>query len=182
METRFRKWFIRATKINNTSNGVYEYDFEKIYSELKTRYDVVVYVVHDKDLHNVHAHFCIQNTNSVRFSSLKKIFPYGDIEKQKGSNIEVYNYMLHRNSDKTLYNECDIISNIDIINFINAVEDKDLSTGQNLIETIQECNTLFEVFQKNPNTWHKANCVVVIWNSYLEYKTLKSQLERQKKK
>ena len=89
--------------------------------------------------------------------------------------------MLHRNSDKDLYNESDIISNVDIVNFINAVEDKDLSTGHNLIETIQECNTLFEVFQKNPNTWHKANCVVVIWNSYLEYKTLKNQLERQKK-
>ena len=181
METRFRKWFIRATKINDTSNGVYEYDFEKVYNELKCRYDVVVYVVHDKDSHNVHAHFCIHNCNAIRFSSLKKIFPYGDIEKQKGSNSDVYNYMLHRNSDKTLYNESDIISNIDISNFINAVDDKDLSTGQNLIETIQECNTLFEVFKKNPNTWHKANCVVVIWNSYLEYKTLKIQLERQKK-
>lgn len=181
METRFRKWFIRVTKTNNTSNGVYEYDFEKIYTELKFRYDVVVYVVHDKDLNNVHAHFCIQNTNAVRFSSLKKIFPYGDIEKQKGTNIDIYNYMLHRNSDKILYNEGDIISNIDITNFINAVEDRDLSTGQNLIETIQECNTLFEVFQKNPNTWHKANCVIVIWNAYLEYKTLKNQLERQKK-
>lgn len=181
MESRFRKWFIRATKINNTLNGVYEYDFQKIYTDLKCRYDVVVYVVHDKDPNNVHAHFCIQSNNVIRFSTLKKIFPYGDIEKQKGSNIDVYNYMLHRNSDKTLYNESDIISNTDISNFINAVEDKDLSTGQNLIETIQECNTLFEVFQKNPNTWHKANCVVVIWNSYLEYKTLNNQLERQKK-
>ena len=52
MSTRFRKWFIRATKINNTSNGVYEYDFEKIYTDLKCRYDVVVHVV-VKDLKSI---------------------------------------------------------------------------------------------------------------------------------
>lgn len=181
MESRFRKWFIRATLINNTNEGIYEYDFEKVYNDLKCRYDVVIYIIHNGDGVNKHAHFCIQNSNAIRFTSLKKIFPYGDIEKQKGTNEDVYNYMLHLNTDKIQYNENDIISNISISDFINSVEDKDLSTGQNLIDSIQECNTLFEVFKKNPNTWHKANCVVVIWNAYVEYKTIQSQIERQKK-
>lgn len=183
MQSRFRKWFIRATLINNTSEGIYQYDFEKLYNDLKCRYDVVIYIIHDEDKNNIHCHFCIQNSNAIRFSSLKKIFPYGDIEKQKGTNLDVYNYMLHRNcADKKQYNESDIICNINVNDFINVVDvNNEESVGSKLIETMEKCNTLFEVFKKNPNTWHKANCVVVIWNSYQEYITMEKQKRRLEK-
>lgn len=57
-----RKWFCRVTKINNTQNGVYEYDFDDLYNTLTERYNVL-FALHNKDTENVHCHIVIQHKN-----------------------------------------------------------------------------------------------------------------------
>ena len=73
--------------------------------------------IHDKDETNIHCHIVIQNDNSIRFSALKAIIPYGDIEKQRGKNSECYEYCLHRDAksketEKIEYDESCIKTNI----------------------------------------------------------------------
>lgn len=142
---RGRRWFIRLTKTNNVhkvdkngnyikdENGQdvfepYEYDFEKLFKDVCIRYERVLYIVHDKDINNIHAHFCIQDNQQIRFDTLKKMMPYGQIVKQRGSNKEVIDYFLHqdensKNEGKDIYDENQIITNIhDLDAFKKIVE------------------------------------------------------------
>lgn len=118
MSDRFRKWFVRVTKTNNTKQGVYEYDFDNLYKELAKKYDCVLFALHDKDKSNIHCHIVIQHKNAISFDTLKALIPYGDIEKQRGSNQDCYNYALHiddrsKDKEKDVYDiEC-IKTNVD---------------------------------------------------------------------
>ena len=117
MEDRQRKWFCRVTKTNNTQQGLYEYNFDELYDKLIKKYDTVLLALHDKDATNIHCHIVIQNENAIRFSALKNIIPYGDIEKQRGSNKECYEYCLHidkksKETEKDQYDDSCIKTNI----------------------------------------------------------------------
>lgn len=119
-DMRCRNWFIRVTKINNTQNGLYEYDFEDLYNKLIEKYDNIVFALHDKDESNIHAHIIIQNKEPIRFTTLKKLIPYGDIEKQRGTNEQVYLYILHQDEtskeiEKDVYDNTCIKTNIENI-------------------------------------------------------------------
>ena len=131
---RCRRWFIRLTKENNVhkvdENGnyikdendneifeKYEYDYQALYEKLIMKYERVLYIVHDKDPNNIHAHFCIQDSSQIRFDTLKNIMPYGQIVKQRGTNKEVVDYFLHideksKEENKDVYEESQIITNI----------------------------------------------------------------------
>lgn len=123
-----RNWFIRVTKINNTKQGLYKYDFDELYKTLIDKYSKVIMAIHDKDLDNIHCHIILQNLSAVRFSTLKKLIPYGDIEKQRGTNAECYEYVLHRDSksqgnEKIVYDESCIKTNIeDLQNWLKIEE------------------------------------------------------------
>ncbi len=128
------RWFVRLTKTNLTHTlneygeplidiyknryyKIYEYNFNEIYKTLCERYARVVYIVHDKDLENIHAHFLIQDNDDIYFDELKNLMPYGQIVKQRGSNKAVIDYFLHINEksikkNKFPYEEKDIITNI----------------------------------------------------------------------
>lgn len=112
-EVRSRKWFCRISETNHTKNeGIYQYDFQNIYNILSSRYDFVMYIIHDKNENNIHAHYIIQNNTQIKKSTLINVMPYGDIEVQRGSNLECYEYLLHRNQDsKEEYLESNIICN-----------------------------------------------------------------------
>lgn len=88
---RSRKWFIRLTKENNTKDkGVFTYDFSEIYEELIKKYERVAMCIEiGTATEKEHAHILLQNLNGIRFSALKSIMPYGDIDKQRGSAQEV---------------------------------------------------------------------------------------------
>jgi len=120
MSDRNRKWFCRVTKKNNTQNGLYEYDFDDLYKTLCDKYDNILFALHDKDLENIHCHIVIQNKTQIKFDTLKKLIPYGDIEKQRGSNKECYDYCLHideksKETEKDTYDESCLKTNIDNI-------------------------------------------------------------------
>lgn len=117
MEDRQRKCFCRVTKTNNTQQGLYEYNFDELYDKLVKKYDTVLFALHDKDSSNIHCHIVIQNENAIRFSALKNIIPYGDIEKQRGTNKECYEYCLHidkksQETEKDRYDDSCIKTNI----------------------------------------------------------------------
>lgn len=120
-DIRCRNWFIRVSKKNNTKDkGLYEYDFDNLYNQLIEKYDNVLMALHDKDETNIHIHLVIQTKNAIRFSTLKTLIPYGDIEKQRGSNLECYNYCLHideksKETEKDEYDETCLKTNIDNI-------------------------------------------------------------------
>ena len=108
------KWFCRISETNiiKEDNSIYKYDFKEIYNILSEKYDKVMYIVHDKDSENIHAHFIVQNNSQIRKSTLLKIMPYGSCEAQRGSNLECYNYLLHKDIEgKVSYNENEVISN-----------------------------------------------------------------------
>lgn len=125
MADRHRKWFIRVTKSNNTKQGLYEYDFDKLYEDLASKYDNVLFASHDKDKENIHCHIVLQHKNAIAFDTLKQLIPYGDIEKQRGNNQECYNYALHidsksKDKEKDLYTIDCIKTNIqDLENWCN---------------------------------------------------------------
>lgn len=141
MENKQRNWFIRVSKTNNTKNGLYEYNFDELYQTLVNKYEKVIMALHDKDESNIHCHIILQNKNQIRFDTLKNLIPYGDIEKQQGSNEECYNYLFHKDDkskelEKDEYDETCIKTNIedleswlkikkgqrtDIVEFKNAV-------------------------------------------------------------
>ena len=139
--SRNYNWFIRISKTNNTQNGLYEYDFDNVFEMLTERYDTTIMAIHDKDDTNIHAHIILQNDTQIRFETLKKLLPYGDIEKQRGTNEECYQYLLHQDekskeTEKIEYDEsclkiqCDNLqdwlkikdkSRTDLVNFKNAI-------------------------------------------------------------
>lgn len=95
-DIRSRKFFCRIHKTNILENKKkHIYNALKVYNLLRDKYQNVVFCTHDKGTTNEHYHFIIQDENQIRKSTLLKIMPYGSIEKQNGSNIQVYEYMLH---------------------------------------------------------------------------------------
>lgn len=127
--SRSRKWFCRVTKINNTQNGLYEYNFDELYEKLCNKYNSVLFAVHDKDSNNIHAHIVIQHKTQIRFDTLKKLMPYGDIQKQRGSNKECYEYCLHideksKGKEKDIYDESCIKTNIENIDEWKKIENE----------------------------------------------------------
>lgn len=136
-----RKWFCRVTKINNTQNGVYEYNFDDLYNILTERYNVL-FALHDKDTENVHCHIVIQHKNQIEFDHLKKLIPYGDIEKQRGSNKECYEYCLHidkksQETEKTQYDDSCIKTNIEDIEAWKKLDNK-LGSRNDLIQIVED--------------------------------------------
>ena len=120
MDEQQRKWFCRISKTNNTQQGLYEYNFDDVFNKLSSKYDNILMAIHDKEETNIHAHIVIQNASAIRFSTIKKLLPYGDIEKQRGTNLQCYQYCLHideksKETEKQEYDESCIKTNIDDI-------------------------------------------------------------------
>lgn len=112
-----RKWFCRVSKTNNTQNGVFEYDFDDLFNKLSQKYDIL-FALHDKDQTNIHCHIVIQNKSTIEFDTIKNLLPYGDIEKQRGTNKECFEYCLHKDkksleTEKEQYDESCLKTNIE---------------------------------------------------------------------
>ena len=118
-DIRSRKFFCRIHKTNILENKKkHIYNATKVYNQLRDKYENVVFCTHDKGTDKEHYHFVIQDKNQIRKSTLLKIMPYGSIEKQNGSNKQVYEYMLHidlksRKNHKIEYTSDIITHNID---------------------------------------------------------------------
>ena len=171
-DTRNRKWFIRISKVNNTKDkGVFEYYFDEVFKTLSNKYEVVIMAIHDKDSTNIHSHIILQSDNQIRFSTLKKLLPYGDIEPQQGTNEECYNYLFHKDAkskeqEKDEYNEsclkvkCDNIEDwlkvkekgarTDIERFKNAI-----LSGMTEQELLEEFPTQMARYSSFYNTCNK---------------------------
>lgn len=140
--TRCQKWFCRATKINNTQNGIYEYDFDELYKTLSEKYDKIIFALHDKDISNTHCHIIIQNKTQIRFDTLKKLIPYGDIEKQRGTNKECYEYCLHIDKkslekEKEQYDDSCIKTNIEDLETWKKL-DNSLGARNDLVQIVKD--------------------------------------------
>lgn len=121
---RNRKWFIRLTKENDTENGPYVYDFNDIYNIFVVRYARVAMVIEiGTETEKEHAHILLQNYNAIRFETLKKLCPYGDIEPQRGTVQECIDYMSKDN---------EVRSNVPMMEF----EDGDIQGHRSDLEAI----------------------------------------------
>jgi hypothetical protein len=141
-ENRNRKWFCRVSKINGTTNGIYEYDFDDLYNKLVERYKLVLFALHNKDNENIHCHIVIQNDTQIRFDTLKNLIPYGDIEKQRGTNQECYEYCLHideksKETEKDTYDDSCIKTNIEDIELWKSLGNK-LGDRNDLIAIVED--------------------------------------------
>lgn len=150
-----RNWFIRVTKSNNTKQGLYEYDFDDLYKSLIDKYGKVIMAVHDKDLENIHCHIILQNASAIRFSTLKKLIPYGDIEKQRGTNKESYEYLFHRDSkskenEKIEYDETCIKTNVENIEDWLKIEERSRTDLVEFKNAILQGLTRQELIDKFP--------------------------------
>lgn len=152
-ELRSRKWFCRISLENHLKTGeIYKYDFNEIYLNLIDRYEKVMYIIHDQDDKNIHAHFIIQHKNQIKKSTLINIMPYGDIEQQRGTNIECYNYLLHKDvEDKVSYSEENIVCN-----FSEEVSDwlsdkKVNKSKENFLNAIYNSMDTHEIREQYPN-------------------------------
>lgn len=113
MDEKSRNWFIRITKTNKTKKGVHEYNYDDLFSQLCGKYQRIFYIIHNKSKKDEHAHFIIQDDNAIRFTTLKRIFPFGNIQKQMGSNKQAYDYLTHANDlKKVKYDIDDIKTNV----------------------------------------------------------------------
>lgn len=160
IDLRSYKWFCRFSKINKTSeDGIVEYNFTDIYEKLCNKFPKakIMYIIHDKDKKNIHAHFIIQNNTQIRKSTLINVVKYGSLQKQKGSNQECYNYLMHKNIDnKEPYSEESII-----LNFKEELEDW-LKKGKSIANEYDEMiNDLYSGFspselrKKYPKSYFK---------------------------
>ncbi len=159
-ENKCRKWFCRVTKTNNTQNGIYEYNFDELYQTLSERYDKVLFALHDKDTENVHCHIIIQNEQQIRFDTLKKLIPYGDIEKQRGTNKECYEYCLHIDSkslekEKDQYDDSCIKTNIEDLETWKKLDNK--AGARNdlvlIVDMIKNGATDMEIMNEYPSQY-----------------------------
>lgn len=141
-EEKCRKYFCRVSNINNTTSGLYEYNFTDLYNKLCDKYDTVLFALHDKDENNIHCHIIIQNKNQIRFDTLKNLIPFGDIEKQRGSNKECYEYCLHidkksKETEKDEYDDSCIKTNIEDIETWKKL-DKGLGARNDLTKIVED--------------------------------------------
>ena len=160
MDEQQRKWFCRVTKINNTQNGLYEYDFDSLYDKLTSKYDNVLLALHDKDINNVHCHIIIQNSSAIRFSTIKNLIPYGDIEKQRGSNLQCYEYCLHideksKETEKDQYDDSCIKTNIENLGVWKILDNKLGSRNDlaSIVEMIKNGTDNMEILDKYPSQY-----------------------------
>ena len=170
-----RKWFCRITKVNNTQNGLYEYDFDELYNTLTDRYSVLL-ALHDKDQDNVHCHIIIQHKNQIEFDHLKKLMPYGDIEKQRGTNKECYEYCLHIDpksleKEKVQYDESCIKTNIEDLEAWKKLNNG-LGSRNDLIQIVEDIKngaTKKEIKETYPSQYVRySNAFEKIQQEYLE--------------
>lgn len=114
MDTRAKRYFVRITKNNITESGEkVVMDIEKVFNNLCDKGYNVVYATHEPQEPTEHYHLIIQSETQIRFTTLKKMIPYGFIEQQKGTNQQAHDYLLHidpksRKNGKKEYN-ADII-------------------------------------------------------------------------
>lgn len=153
------KWFCRISKVNiiKEDNSIYDYDFEKIYAILCEKYDKVMYIVHDKDVNNIHAHILIQNNSQIRKSTLLKIMPYGSCDMQLGSNLQCYNYFLHKDIEgKESYNEDKIISNFknSIEKWLKEIKTESENYNDFILDSYNSMNNI-ELSKKYPKCYFK---------------------------
>ena len=172
LNIRSRKWFCRITQTNKigSDDSMFVYDFKKVFNTLSQKYDKVAYIIHDKKENNIHAHFIIQNKNQISKSTLIKIMPYGDIELQRGTNLECYNYLLHKGQpDKESYSESSIITNFEneISEWLN--ENKNVSISEEVLKEIYSGKSLDEIRLNYSNMYVKNyNSLIKIRNDYLK--------------
>lgn len=171
-----RKWFCRITKTNNTQNGIYEYDFDNLYKELCDKYDCILFALHDKDQNNIHCHLIIQNTTGIRFETLKKLMPYGDIEKQRGTNKECYEYCLHidkksQETEKDQYDDSCIKTNIEDLEAWKKLDNK-LGSRNDLVQIMEDIKNgadKYELMDNYPSQYVRyANSFQKIQQDLLE--------------
>jgi len=168
-----RKWFCRITKTNNTQNGIY---FDNLYKELCDKYDSILFALHDKDQNNIHCHLIIQNSTGIRFETLKKLIPYGDIEKQRGTNKECYEYCLHidkksMETEKDQYDDTCIKTNIEDIDAWKKLDNK-LGSRNDLIQIVEDIKngaTNRDLRENYPSQYVRySNAFEKIQQEYLE--------------
>jgi hypothetical protein len=138
-----RKWFIRITKENKTENGTYIYDYDNIYNILTSRYSRVALVEEvGTESEKEHAHILLQNDNGIRFDTLKKIMPYGDIQVQRGTVLQCIDYMSKQNPIK---------SSVPLTEF----EDADIQGKRTDLELIYNClkdgKSTYDIISTNNN-------------------------------
>lgn len=165
LDIRARNYFCRIHKTNVLKEGkIHKYNTLKIYKQLCDKYEKVIFITHDKGTDNEHTHFLIQHDNQIRKSALLKIMPYGSIEPQKGSNRQVYEYMLHiddtsRKNGKIEYFEKDITHNIENIN--EWLELKNGKGSRNdlveLTQMIEAGASDYEIIQQNKEAYARYN-------------------------
>lgn len=169
-----RKWFIRLTQYNETKKGKYLYDFDMLFFKLCKKYKFVMYIVHDKDIKNIHSHFVIHNDVPIRFSTLKKLLPYGSIEKQLGSNRQVYDYLIHKDKVDS-YSVDKVISNIDNLDVWLGKSGSNLVDFLDLIEngaSDLELKTLFPFFYSRYNNLIQKHRQVIYKKQALLFRKL----------
>ena len=160
-DIRSRKFFCRIHKTNILENKKkHIYNATKVYNQLRDKYENVVFCIHDKGTDKEHYHFVIQDKNQIRKSTLLKIMPYGSIEKQKGSNKQVYEYMLHidlksRKNGKIEYTHDIITHNIyDFDTWLKLENEK--GSRNDLIELTQMIEagaSDYEIMQENKEAY-----------------------------
>lgn len=88
---------------------------EKLKSWIERKKDIRYYLIeHNEDENNRHFHIVLDfgDTSQARFSTLKKMFPYGDIERCKGGVKNCVRYLVHADQpEKTPYDWDDIVTN-----------------------------------------------------------------------
>jgi hypothetical protein len=154
------KWFCRISETNiiKNDNSIYKYNFKEIYNFLSEKYDKVMYIVHNKDIDNIHAHFIIQNASQIRKNTLLKIMPYGSCDIQMGSNLECYNYLLHKDiENKESYNESDIITNLNSDNlkkWLNQSKDESENYNDFILDIYNNMSDI-ELSKKYPKYYFR---------------------------
>ena len=164
-DIRSRKFFCRIHKTNILENKKkYIYNATKVYKQLCDKYENVVFCIHEKDTHNEHYHFVIQDDNAIRKSTLLKIMPYGSIEKQLGSNKQVYEYMLHidlksRKNGKIEYTHDIITHNIEDFDTWLKLENEKGSRNDlvELTQMIEAGASDYEIIQANKEAFARYN-------------------------
>lgn len=160
-DLRGRKWVITQF-VNDTF--IIGFDFFAL-----LKYDIVVV----SPLHNEpspHYHLIVQHKNAIAFTTLKRLMPYAHIEKQRGTNQEAYNYLIHKDDEsKEQLKEEDIKANCDINILLNDEAFKD-DIGIDIINAIEQCSHLWEVVKKFPNYWRDISKLKDLWNTYRIYK------------
>lgn len=104
MAKSLRTTFIRVTAENHTEKGIINYTSKDILNilnswslERKLKYYYILHTSDKEDL-NPHFHIVIDFESPVRFETVKKKFPYGQIEPVRSTVRDTVRYLIHKNS------------------------------------------------------------------------------------